>query len=598
MQDKIRNFSIIAHIDHGKSTLSNYLIEFCMGEKIKNNNQILDNMELEKERGITIKAKSITLNYCALNKKDYRINFIDTPGHVDFSYEVSRSLAACEGALLVVDSTQGIEAQTIVNCKNAIKMGLKIIPIISKIDLINANPKMVSYELKETFGIKKEDIIYCSAKKKIGARNILEKIVNYIPSPKGKLNDRLQALIIDSWFDNYLGIISLICIKSGVISQGDIVKIMSTNQYYKVEKLGVFNPFSKEKIKLISGEIGWISCGIKNIHASPVGDTITTLKDSAKFPISGFKKIKPQIYAGIFSEKIDEHLNLNKAIRKLGLNDASLFYEKESSESLGLGFRCGFLGLLHMDIVKERLIREYNLKLIITPPTVRYKIIKSNKQVIYLDNPCDILKIKDKFRIEEPIAACKIVIPINYLGKVIKLCKEYRGEQENILYYEKQVILKYFIPINEILFDFFDRLQSISKGYASLDYKFKNFKSSNLSVVEIKINGEKIEYLTNIVHKNSVITYSKNIIQKVKQSISRHQFNINIQACIGNRIITSERIKQFRKNVIAKCYGGDVNRKKKLLNKQKIGKKIMKNKGKLKLNREFFLKILHRNFNS
>lgn len=590
----IRNFSIIAHIDHGKSTLSDRIIQICNGlNEREMSNQVLDSMDLERERGITIKAQSVTLFYKNFYKKVYQLNFIDTPGHIDFSYEVSRSLSASEGVILLIDATQGIEAQTLTNCYAAIKKNIKIIPVINKIDLPTANPNQVAKDIEEIIGIKANNIICCSAKTGLGVLNLLEHLVNEIPSPTGDPKGPLQALIIDSWFDNYLGIISLICIKNGTLNKGDKIKIMSTSKLYNINRLGIFTPKSEDRITINCGEIGWISCAIKNIFGAPVGDTITLANNPSKIILTGFEKAKPQVYAGLFPTKSEDYKNFSNAIKKLSLNDSSLFYEKENSIALGLGFRCGFLGLLHLDIIKERLEREYNLNIIITSPTVIYEIKNKKKNIIYVDSPSKMPSINNIIEIREPIAECYIITPIKYLGNLIKLCIEKRGIQKNIKYYGNQVKLIYDMPMAEIVLDFFDKLKSLSKGYASLDYNFKYFKKSDMVKINLLINEKLVDAFTLIVHRSRSIYLGRKFVNKLQKLIPRQQFNIAIQAVIGNNIIARANISQLRKNVLAKCYGGDISRKKKLLYKQKEGKKRLKNLGNIQLPKEAFLAILN-----
>ncbi|CAL4042888.1 Elongation factor 4 [Buchnera aphidicola (Anoecia corni)] len=589
----IRNFSIIAHIDHGKSTLSDRFIQKCGGlSEREMSSQVLDTMDLEKERGITIKAQSVSIFYTDKNKKKFNLNFIDTPGHVDFSYEVSRSLSASEGALLIVDSSQGVEAQTIANCSTAIDMGLIVIPVLNKIDLPTSDTIRVEKEIENIIGISCKNSIKCSGKTGVGIDSLLESIINYIPCPKGDVTAPLQALVIDSWFDNYLGIVSLIRIKNGSLKKGSKIRIMSSGKTYFVDELGIFTPKKIIKNMLICGEIGWIICGIKKIHSILVGDTITLDHHPAVLPLSGFKKIKPQIYAGVYPTQSDQFLYFKEALQKLSLNDASLFYETDNSSALGFGFRCGFLGLLHMEIIQSRLEREYGLNLISTAPTVIYEILLNNNKIIYLDNPS---KFPNKTMIKElrePIAECNILLPKKYLGNILSLCSEKRGKQKNMVFHNRQISLTYEIPLSEIVFNFFDQLKSVSSGYASLEYSFIKFKKSNLDRLDILINSEKIDALSLIIHKNNSFNKAQKIVKKMKDFIPRQQFNITIQAAIGNNIIARSTIKQLRKNVLAKCYGGDITRKKKLLEKQKRGKKRMKNIGNVDIPQEAFFSIL------
>lgn len=587
----IRNFCIIAHIDHGKSTLSDRIIQIC-NKKINNKKiqpQILDSMELEKEKGITIKSSVVSLFYKIKKKKKYQLNFIDTPGHVDFSYEVSRSLFACEGVLLLIDAKKGIESQTIAHYEKAKKMNLKILIVLNKIDLQNINYKNIFKQIKKKFKIQKKEIILCSSKTGYGIKNVIKNIIKKIPCPKGSSKKPLQALIIDSWFNNYLGTIALICIKNGTIKKGDKIKIINSNQIYNVEKIGIFTPKQKNSKKLTTGEVGWIICKIKNLYDMPVGETITNSTKPSNKKLKKFKKIKPQIYASLFPFKNNTFKTFEKSLAKLKLNDSSLFYELENSNILGFGFKCGFLGLLHMEIIIERLKREYNLNVIITPPTVTYKIKLKNKKTIYVNNPNNIPpknKIKE-FQI--PIANCIILTPKKYLGKIISLCSEKKGSQVNIIYINGKVKLIYEIPLLEIVQNFFSQLKSISKGYASLEYYFLYFKKEKMTKINILINKKKIDHLSLITHHSKSIYKSQIIIQKIKKIIPRQQFDITIQAEIEGRIIASSKIQQLRKNVIAKCYGGDITRKKKLLEKQKIGKKKMKKIGNIKIPKEIFL---------
>ncbi|QCI22124.1 translation elongation factor 4 [Buchnera aphidicola] len=590
----IRNFSIIAHIDHGKSTLSDRLIQICNGlSKREMFNQVLDSMDLERERGITIKAQSVMINFKNKKGNIFNLNFIDTPGHVNFSYEVSRSLSACEGALLIVDSTQGVEAQTLSNCYTALDMNLKIIPVLNKIDLPNANPDKVCKEIEDIIGISSSNAIQCSAKTGQGIEELVECIIEKIPSPNGSIEKPLQALIIDSWFDNYLGVVSLIRIKNGILFEKDKIQVMSTGKNYLVEQIGIFTPKKLRKKQLKCGEVGWIVCGIKNINAALVGDTLTTTINPSKNKLTGFKKVKPQIYAGLFPTSSDQYETFRDALGKLSLNDSSLFYEPESSSALGFGFRCGFLGLLHMEIVQERLEREYSLDLISTAPTVVYEIELNNGKILYLDTPSNFPVMSTIKDIREPIVECNILSPPQYLGAIIKLCIEKRGYQTNMIYHTHQVLLKYHIPMNEVVLNFFDELKSISSGYASLEYDFKYFKSTNMVRIDILINSEKIDALTILSHQKNSQRFAREIVDKMKKLIPRHQFDIAIQASINNSIIARSTIKQLRKNVLSKCYGGDISRKKKLLQKQKDGKRKMKKIGNVNMPKRAFLEILN-----
>ena len=590
----IRNFSIIAHIDHGKSTLSDRLIQVCGGLSDREMAaQVLDSMDLERERGITIKSQSVTLNYTAKDGETYQLNFIDTPGHVDFAYEVSRSLAACEGALLVVDAGQGVEAQTLANCYTAIEMDLEVVPILNKIDLPAADPERVAEEIEEIVGIDAMEATRCSAKTGVGVDDVLENIVSAIPAPEGDPDAPLQALIIDSWFDNYLGVVSLVRIKNGSLKKNDKIKVISTGQTWGVDRLGIFTPKQVDTDVLRTGEVGWVVCGIKDILGAPVGDTLTLAKHGSEKPLPGFKKVKPQVYAGLFPVSSDDYENFRDALGKLSLNDASLFYEPENSAALGFGFRCGFLGMLHMEIIQERLEREYDLDLITTAPTVVYEVVQTDGTMLYVDSPAKLPAVNDIEEIREPIARCNILVPSDYLGNVITLCVEKRGTQVDMVYHGNQVAVTYDIPMAEVVLDFFDRLKSTSRGYASLDYNFQRFEASNMVRVDVLLNGDKVDALALITHKDQSQMRGRQLVEKMKEFIPRQMFDIAIQAAIGNHIIARSTVKQLRKNVIAKCYGGDVSRKKKLLKKQKEGKKRMKQIGNVELPQEAFLAILH-----
>jgi len=590
----IRNFSIIAHIDHGKSTLADRFIQICGGlEDREMQAQVLDSMDLERERGITIKAHSVTLYYTS--KKDgetYQLNFIDTPGHVDFSYEVSRSLAACEGALLVVDAAQGVEAQSVANCYTAIEQGLEVMPVLNKIDLPQADPDRVCEEIEEIIGVEAIDSPQCSAKTGLGVVDVLEALIERIPPPVGDRNAPLQALIIDSWFDNYLGVVSLVRVKHGRVRKGDKILVKSTGQSHLVSSVGVFNPKHSETDGLHAGEVGFVIAGIKNIFGAPVGDTLTLVGTPDVDMLPGFKKVKPQVYAGMFPITSDDYEPFRDALSKLTLNDSALFFEPESSDALGFGFRCGFLGMLHMEIVQERLEREYNLDLLTTAPTVIYEIVTKKGETLYVDNPS---KLPDTGSVEdfrEPIAECHILVPPEYLGDVIKLCQERRGTQKSLLFHGKQVALTYDIPMGEVVLDFFDRLKSCSRGYASLDYAFDRFESSSLARVDILINGERVDALAMICHTENARYRGMIIVEKMKELIPRQMFDVAIQAAIGAQIIARQTVKAMRKDVLAKCYGGDVSRKRKLLDKQKEGKKRMKQVGNVEIPQEAFLAVL------
>ncbi|PSU22987.1 elongation factor 4 [Photobacterium phosphoreum] len=590
----IRNFSIIAHIDHGKSTLSDRLIQVCGGLSDREMAaQVLDSMDLERERGITIKAQSVTLDYTAKDGITYQLNFIDTPGHVDFSYEVSRSLAACEGALLVVDAGQGVEAQTLANCYTAMEMDLEVVPILNKIDLPAADPERVAEEIEDIVGIDALDAVRCSAKTGVGVDEVLEKIVEAIPAPEGDPDAPLQALIIDSWFDNYLGVVSLVRVKNGKLKKNDKIKVMTTGQIWGVDRLGIFTPKQIDTTELNTGEVGWVVCGIKDILGAPVGDTLTQAKNGCEVALPGFKKVKPQVYAGLFPVSSDDYENFRDALGKLSLNDASLFYEPESSTALGFGFRCGFLGMLHMEIIQERLEREYDIDLITTAPTVVYEVKKTDGTMLYVDSPAKLPAVNDIEIMGEPIARCNILVPSEYLGNVITLCIEKRGMQVDMVYHGNQVALTYDIPMSEVVLDFFDRLKSTSRGYASLDYNFQRYQESDMVRVDILLNGERVDALAIITHKDNSQARGRGVVEKMKEFIPRQMFDIAIQAAIGAHIIARSTVKQLRKNVIAKCYGGDISRKKKLLQKQKDGKKRMKQIGNVELPQEAFLAILH-----
>ena len=591
--DHIRNFSIIAHIDHGKSTLSDRFIQHCGGLSDREMaSQVLDSMDIERERGITIKAQSVTLNYDAKDGKTYQLNFIDTPGHVDFSYEVSRSLAACEGALLVVDAAQGVEAQSVANCYTALEQGLEVLPILNKMDLPQADPEKVKEEIEEVIGIDASDVVLCSAKSGLGVEDVLEALVATIPPPEGDVDAPLQALIIDSWFDPYLGVVSLVRVKNGTIRKKDKIYMKTTGQNYLVDSVGVFTPKRKPVDCLRAGEVGYIVAGIKDIHGAPVGDTITHLKTKETDSLEGFKKVQPQVYAGLFPVSSDDFEDFREALDKLRLNDASLFFEPESSDALGFGFRCGFLGMLHMEIIQERLEREYDLDLITSAPTVIYEVELHNGDVVQIDSPS---KLPDPARIRgmrEPIVKANILVPQEYLGQVIGLCVEKRGVQKHMLYVGKQVQVCYELPMAEVVLDFFDRLKSVSRGYASLEYNFIRFEPAQLVRMDILINSEKVDALSLILHKDNSQYRGRLLCDKMKELIPRQMFDVAIQAALGGKIIDRTTVKALRKNVLAKCYGGDVSRKKKLLQKQKAGKKRMKQVGNVEIPQEAFLAVL------
>lgn len=593
MMDHIRNFSIIAHIDHGKSTLSDRLIQFCGGLSDREmSEQVLDSMDIERERGITIKAQSVTLKYKAKNNEEYQLNFIDTPGHVDFSYEVSRSLAACEGALLVVDAAQGVEAQTVANCYTAIEQGLEVIPVLNKIDLPQCEPERIIHEIEEIIGIHAHDALKVSAKAGIGIHDLLEQLVEKVPPPTGSPEAPLQALIIDSWFDSYLGVVSLIRIKNGELRKGDKIRIMSSNREYMVDNLGIFTPKKAYQDVLKTGEVGFMIAGIKAIDGAPVGDTITCVKNPATTALPGFVKVQPKVFAGLFPVNSEDFEDFRDALAKLNLNDASLFYEPETSTALGFGFRCGFLGMLHMEIVQERLEREYNLDLITTAPTVVYEVVTKDGSLLRVDNPAKLPDPSAILEMREPIVEAHILVPQEYLGNVITLCIEKRGVQTKLQYLGSQVSVSYELPMNEVVLDFFDKLKSVSRGYASLDYHLKRFQSANLVKMEILINSDTVDALALIVHKDKAYVRGRDITNKMKELIPRQMFDVAIQAALGGQIIARTTVKALRKNVTAKCYGGDVSRKRKLLEKQKRGKKRMKQVGQVEIPQEAFLAIL------
>ncbi len=589
----IRNFSIIAHIDHGKSTLADRFIQYCGGlEDREMSEQVLDSMDLERERGITIKAQSVTLRYKSRDGNTYQLNFIDTPGHVDFSYEVSRSLAACEGALLVVDASQGVEAQSVANCYTAVEQGLEVVPVLNKIDLPAADPERVIQEIEDIIGVEAGDALRVSAKTGIGIEDLLEQLVQRVPAPEGDPDAPLQALIIDSWFDNYLGVVSLVRVMQGTLHAGKKVQVMSTGQNHLIDHVGIFTPKRHDQPQLSCGEVGYVIAGIKEIEGAPVGDTLTMAGKPAEAPLPGFKPIQPQVFAGLFPISAEDYEDLRDALAKLRLNDAALFYEPETSTALGLGFRCGFLGMLHMEIVQERLEREYDLNLITTAPTVVYELKTTSGDVMTVDNPS---KLPDAARIEEfrePIIHASILMPQEYIGNVIGLCVEKRGVQKKMLYVGKQVALDYELPMNEVVMDFFDRLKSVSRGYASLDYHFLRFQIADLVRLDILINGERVDALALIVHRDQAQYRGRALVEKMREIIPRQMFDVAIQAAIGAHVIARSNVKALRKNVTAKCYGGDITRKKKLLEKQKAGKKRMKQVGSVEIPQEAFLAVL------
>ncbi|MDR9467631.1 translation elongation factor 4 [Marinospirillum sp.] len=591
--EHIRNFSIIAHIDHGKSTLADRFIQFCEGLTDREmKEQVLDSMDLERERGITIKAQSVTLDYKSRSGKVYQLNFIDTPGHVDFSYEVSRSLEACEGALLVVDAGQGVEAQSVANCYTAIEQGLEVVPVINKMDLPQADPEKVAEEIESVIGIEATDAVRCSAKSGLGIEEVLERLIEQIPPPEGDPDGPLQVLIADSWFDNYLGVVSLVRIKNGTLKKGDKILMKSTGKQWDANSVGIFTPKRVEKQELRAGEVGFLVSGIKEIHGAPVGDTITHAKTPDVASLPGFKKVKPQVYAGLFPVSADDFEDFRDALDKLSLNDASLFFEPDSSDALGFGFRCGFLGMLHMEIVQERLEREYNLDLLTTAPTVVYEILMKNGDVIYVDNPTRLPDPANIQEMREPIARCSILTPQEMVGPVITLCTEKRGMQKDMLYLGNQVQLTYDIPMAEVVLDFFDRLKSASRGFASLEYSFDRFEAAKLARLDILINGEKVDALALIVHRDLAHGKGRSLVEKMKELIPRQMFDVAIQAALGGQIVARSTVKALRKNVLAKCYGGDASRKKKLLEKQKAGKKRMKQVGRVEIPQDAFLAVL------
>ena len=591
--ENIRNFSIIAHIDHGKSTLADRFIHMCGGLSDREmSEQVLDSMDLEKERGITIKAQSVTLDYTAQNGETYQLNFIDTPGHVDFSYEVSRSLAACEGALLVVDASQGVEAQSVANCYTAIEQEVEVVPVLNKIDLPAADPERVIHEIEDIIGVEASDATRVSAKTGLGVDALLEDLVKKIPAPVGDRDAPLQALIIDSWFDNYLGVVSLVRIMQGTLKKRQKILVMSTGRNHLVDHVGIFNPKRTDTEFLQAGEVGYVIAGIKEIEGAPVGDTLTLVDRPAEAALPGFKEVQPQVYAGIFPISAEDYEDLRDALAKLNLNDAALFYEPETSQALGLGFRCGFLGMLHMEIVQERLEREYDLELICTAPTVIYEVLTTNGDVVPVDNPSKLPPLNKISEIREPIIVANILVPQDYLGNVIGLCIEKRGVQRKMLYVGNQVSLEYEMPMNEVVMDFFDRLKSVSRGYASLDYHFVRFQAADVVRLDLLINSESVDALSVIVHRDQAQFRGRQLVEKMREIIPRQMFDVAIQAAIGANIVARSNVKALRKNVTAKCYGGDVSRKRKLLEKQKAGKKRMKQVGSVEIPQAAFMAIL------
>ena len=589
----IRNFSIIAHVDHGKSTLADRLIQMCGGlQKREMQEQVLDSMDLERERGITIKAQSVTLRYIAKDGIDYQLNFIDTPGHVDFSYEVSRSLAACEGALLVVDAAQGVEAQSVANCYTALEQGLEVLPVINKIDLPSADIARVSIEIEEIIGIDATDAVGVSAKTGENVDQLLEAIVARIPAPKGDPNAPLQALIIDSWFDNYVGVVSLVRVMNGTLKRGQKIRVWSTGRAHECSRLGRFTPKRMDGEELSAGEVGFIMAGIKEIDGAPVGDTITLESEQCKEPLAGFKKVQPRVFAGLFPVSTDDYEQFRDALQKLRLNDSALQYEPEVSTALGFGFRIGFLGLLHMEIVQERLEREYNLDLITSAPTVIYEIVTTDGQVHNVDNPSKLPPLDRITEMREPIITANILVPPEHVGGVLQLCTDKRGVQKKMLYVGNQVSLQYELPLADVVLDFFDRLTSTSRGYASFDYEFNRFQVANLVRLDILINGDRVDALSLIVHRDTAYHRGRELVDKMQELIPRQMFEVAIQAAIGSQVVARASVKAMRKNVLAKCYGGDISRKRKLLEKQKEGKKRMKQVGTVEIPQEAFLAVL------
>ncbi|MGH8084187.1 MAG: translation elongation factor 4 [Lysobacter sp.] len=589
----IRNFSIIAHVDHGKSTLADRIIHLCGGLTSREMEaQVLDTNPIERERGITIKSQSVSLPYTARDGKTYQLNFIDTPGHVDFSYEVSRSLAACEGALLVVDAAQGVEAQSVANCYTAVEQGLEVVPVLNKIDLPTADIDRAKAEIEAVIGIDASDAVAISAKTGLNIEEVLEAIVARIPPPQPRDIDKLQALIIDSWFDNYLGVVSLVRVMQGEITPGSKILVMSTGRTHLVDKVGVFTPKRKELARLGAGEVGWINASIKDVHGAPVGDTLTLASDPAAKPLPGFQEMQPRVFAGLFPVDAEDFPDLREALDKLRLNDAALRFEPESSEAMGFGFRCGFLGMLHMEIVQERLEREYDLNLISTAPTVIYEVLKTDGTIMPLDNPSKLPQTNLVEEIREPIIRANILTPPDYVGNCITLCEEKRGSQIGITYMGQQVQISYELPMAEVVLDFFDRLKSVSRGYASLDYHFIRFQEGPFVRVDTLINGDKVDALSIITHRAHADRRGREIAEKMRELIPRQMFDVAIQAAVGSQIIARSTVKAMRKNVLAKCYGGDISRKKKLLEKQKAGKKRMKQVGSVEIPQEAFLAVL------
>ena len=590
---QIRNFSIIAHIDHGKSTLADRFIQHCGGlSEREMGDQVLDSMDLERERGITIKAQSVSLSYTASDGQTYQLNFIDTPGHVDFSYEVSRSLAACEGALLVVDAAQGVEAQSVANCTTAIDQGLEVLPVLNKIDLPAADPDRVIHEIEDVIGIDAQESIRVSAKTGDGVPELLEAIVSRIPPPEGNPDEPLQALIIDSWFDNYVGVVSLVRVVNGSLKKGSKFTVMSTGDTYNADRVGGFTPKMEDRDALGTGEVGFVIAAIKDIYGAPVGDTLTLAKGGCTEPLPGFKQVQPRVFAGLFPIQSDDYENFREALQKLRLNDAALQFEPETSAALGFGFRCGFLGMLHMEIVQERLEREYDLELITTAPTVVFEVVDNSGNVTQVDNPSRLPPSNEIAELREPIISANILVPEKHVGSVIKLCIEKRGVQKQMRYLGNQVALEYEIPLAEVVLDFFDRLKSVSRGFASFDYHFVRFEPAKLVRLDVLINKERVDALSIIVHREKATPRGRDLVDKMRELIPRQMFDVAIQAAIGSQIIARSTVKALRKNVTAKCYGGDVSRKRKLLEKQKAGKRRMKQVGSVEIPQEAFLAVL------
>tara|TARA_B110000003_G_scaffold58445_1_gene58540 strand:+ start:256 stop:2046 length:1791 start_codon:yes stop_codon:yes gene_type:complete len=591
--NNIRNFSIIAHIDHGKSTLADRVIQFCGGLQDREMEaQVLDSMDLERERGITIKAQTVTLKYKSLDGEEYVFNIIDTPGHVDFTYEVSRSLSACEGGVLVVDSSQGVEAQTVANCYTALDQNVEVFPVLNKIDLASAEPDRVRKEIEDVIGIDASDAILCSAKTGAGIQDILEHVVKKIPAPLGSIKKPLKALIIDAWFDNYVGVVMLVRVVDGEIRPKDKIHLMATKDDHLCEQVGIFTPKSFVKDALSAGEVGFVVAGIKELASAKVGDTVTLVKEKAEEPLPGFKEIKPQVFAGLYPIESNQFDGLRTAFEKLQLNDSSLSFEPENSTALGYGFRCGFLGLLHMDIVQERLEREYEIELITTAPTVIYELLLKNAKTEMIENPSRLPDLSMIEEIREPIINLNVLMPHEYVGPVMTLVNSKRGIQKNMQYLGRQVMISYEIPLSEVVLDFFDRLKSVSRGYASMDYEFLEFRAADLVKLDIMVNGERVDALSLIVHRSNSLLRGRDLVTKMRQLIPRQMFDVAIQSAIGANIIARETVKAMRKNVTAKCYGGDISRKKKLLSKQKEGKKRMKQVGNVEIPQEAFLAIL------